>query len=156
MSRWYRARSGAIGCLGDQHMSGSRSGTQRPGAGAGAVAVQIFGRTDDQGTRAALRFFKERRMTPHVVDLARKPIAAGELKRFVDRLGARALADTESRAWKDAGLGYLTMTDDALVERLLATQRLLRLPLVRAGNRVAAGKDEAGWRAMAVLALDAG
>jgi len=39
--------------------------------------------------------------------------------------------------------------DDAeLADRLLADQRLLRLPLVRAGSKVAVGRDEAGWRAI--------
>ncbi len=112
------------------------------------LVVQVFGRADDQGTRAALRFFKERRIVPHVVDLTRKPIAAGELRRFVERLGARALADVDGRHWRDLGLGYLTMTDDALADRLLADQRLLRLPLVRVGAGVAAGRDEAAWRAL--------
>lgn len=114
----------------------------------GDVTIQIFGRPDDQGTRAALRFFKERRIVPHVVDLARKPMATGELRRFVERLGAAALADRDGRRWQDAGLGYLTMTDSDLAGRLLADQRLLRLPLVRAGNRFAAGRDEASWKAM--------
>lgn len=124
----------------------------RPGSGTAPSpsVVQIFGRSDDQATRAALRYFKERRITPHVVDLARKPMAAGELRRFVERLGAAALVDRDGRAWRDAGLGYLTMTDDALAERLLANQRLLRLPLVRAGNRFAAGRDEAAWRTIAL------
>ncbi len=112
------------------------------------LVVQVFGRADDQGTRAALRFFKERRIVPHVVDLTRKPIAAGELRRFVERLGARSLADVDGRHWRDLGLGYLTMTDDALADRLLADQRLLRLPLVRVGAGVAAGRDEAAWRAL--------
>ncbi len=112
------------------------------------LVVQVFGRPDDQGTRAALRFFKERRIVPHVVDLTRKPIAAGELRRFVERLGARALADVDGRHWRDLGLGYLTMTDDALADRLLADQRLLRLPLVRVGAGVTAGRDEAAWRAL--------
>lgn len=117
------------------------------------LVVQVFGRPDDQGTRAALRFFKERRIVPHVVDLTRKPIAAGELRRFVERIGARSLADVDGRRWRDLGLGYLTMTDDALADRLLADQRLLRLPLVRVGAGVAAGRDEAAWRA---LLADAG
>lgn len=108
--------------------------------------VQVFGRLDDQGTRAALRFFRERRITPHVVDLARKPIAAGELRRFVERLGATALADTGGRAWLDAGLGYLRMSEAELADRLLADQRLLRLPLVRVEGGFAAGRDEAAWR----------
>jgi len=111
-----------------------------------SVVVQVFGRDDSRETRAAIRFFRERRVEPQVIDLRRKPIAPGELRRFVDRLGARALADTAGRAWRDAGLGYLSMTDAELVDRLLADQRLLRLPLVRIGNAVAAGPDEAAWR----------
>ena len=67
------------------------------------TTVQVFGREDSQATRAALRFFKERRVTVHFVDLRRKPIAAGELRRFVERLGAPALADTAGTAWRDGG-----------------------------------------------------
>ena len=120
----------------------------RPPTHASSPPVQVFGRDDSQATRAALRFFKERRVVPHVVDLRRKPIAAGELKRFVERLGAAALADTQGKAWQDAGLGYLRLDDAELADRLLADQRLLRLPLVRSGNRFAVGRDEAGWKAM--------
>ena len=109
-------------------------------------SVQIFGREKDQATRAAVRFFKERRVTIHQVDLDRKPIAPGELRRFVDRLGAPALLDSESRAYRDAGLGYLRMEDAGIVERLLADPQLLRLPLVRFGNDVTAGRDEATWK----------
>ena len=87
-------------------------------------------------------------MTVHLVDIRRKPMAAGELKRFVERLGAAALADREGRAWLDAGMGYLRMDDAELATRLLADQRLLRIPLVRFGNAFAAGRDPAAWRAL--------
>lgn len=120
----------------------------RPLGGPTSHDIQVFGRDDSQETRAALRFFRERRVVPHVVDLRRKPMAAGELRRFVERLGATALADSDGKAWRDAGLGYLTMTDAELAARLLGDQRLLRLPLVRAGNRFAAGRDETAWKAM--------
>jgi arsenate reductase-like glutaredoxin family protein len=118
------------------------------GRPSGPVA-QIFGTPDSQPTRAALRFFKERRIDVHLVDLRRKPMAPGELRRFVERLGARALADEEGRAWRDAGLGYLRLSDAELADRLLADQRLLRLPLVRVGNEFAAGRDEAAWKRLA-------
>ena len=113
---------------------------------AAGPVVQVFGTPDNQSTRAALRFFKERRIEPHVIDIRRKPMAPGELRRFVERLGARALADTESKAWKDAGLGYLSMTDYDLANRLLANQQLLKLPLVRVDNQFAAGRDAAAWK----------
>jgi arsenate reductase (glutaredoxin) len=110
------------------------------------ITAQVFGTEDSQPTRAALRFFKERRVAVHVVDIRRKPMTPGELRRFVEQLGAERLADTEARAWRGAGLGYLRMTPDELVGRLLADQRLLKLPLVRGGSRVAAGRDEAAWK----------
>jgi arsenate reductase len=110
-----------------------------------AITVQVFGLENDQATRAAQRFFKERRVAIQLFDLRRRAMAAGELRRFVERLGAPALADTGGRAWKDAGLGYLAMDDAELASRLLADQRLLRLPLVRAGNRFAAGRDPVAW-----------
>lgn len=119
---------------------------------AAAPSVQVFGRDDSKDTRAALRFFRERRIEVQLSDLRKRPVAAGELRRFVERLGARALADTEGKAWRDAGLGYLRMDDAELADRLLADQRLLRLPLVRGGNRFAAGRDEPAWKAIAAAA----
>ena len=77
-------------------------------------SVQVFGLEDSQPTRAALRFFKERRIAIHLVDLRRRPIAPAEFRRFVERLGAQALADTDGRAWREAGLTYLRMDDAEL------------------------------------------
>ena len=111
------------------------------------IQVQVFGLDNDRPTRAALRFFKERRVAIHFVDLRRKPMARGELRRFADRLGASALLDTAGSPYRDAGLGYIRMDDAEIIERLLADQRLLRLPLVRRGNDVSAGPSEATWRA---------
>lgn len=110
------------------------------------TTIQVFGHEKDQATRAAQRFFKERRIEISFVDLRRRPIAPAELRRFVDRLGARALLDDSSRAYRDAGLGYLRMDDREIVERLLGDPSLLRLPLVRNGNDVTAGRAEPTWR----------
>jgi arsenate reductase-like glutaredoxin family protein len=111
-----------------------------------ATTVQVFGLETDAPTRAALRFFKERRFGVSFVDLRRKPIAAGELRRFVERFGARALIDESSRPYRDGGLGYLRMEDGDIVARLLADNRLLRLPLVRHGSGLAVGRTETEWK----------
>ena len=112
-------------------------------------SVQVFGTPDSQATRAALRFFKERRIDVHFVDVSRKSMAPTELRRFIDKLGARAVADESSKAWRDSGLAYLRMDDFELAERLFTDQRLLKQPLVRIGNDVAAGRDEARWKSLA-------
>jgi arsenate reductase len=107
--------------------------------------IQVFGRDDSPATRAALRFFRERRIVVHYADLKKRPIAPGELRRFTERLGARALLDETSKTYRDAGLGYLSMGDGEIVARLASDSRLLRLPLVRHGNEVTAGPAESTW-----------
>jgi arsenate reductase (glutaredoxin) len=111
-----------------------------------AITVQMFGLVDSRPTQAAQRFFKERRANVTFVDLRRKPIAAGELRRFVERLGAAALLDTEGRRYKELGLGYMRLGDDEIVERLLSDSGLLKLPLVRFGNAFTAGPADAAWK----------
>ena len=110
-----------------------------------APVIQVFGLERDQATRAAIRFFKERRTPISFVDLRKRAIAPGELRRFVERFGAAALLDETSRAYRDAGLAYLRMDDDAIVARLLGDVRLLRLPLARRGNEVTAGRADSTW-----------
>jgi arsenate reductase len=100
-------------------------------------------------TRAAERFFKERRIPLQLVDLKQKPMSPGEIKRFIDRFGLRTLLDIEGKAYVDAGLKYLKVTDDELLTRIERDPALLRLPLVRAANLLTVGHDEDGWKAMA-------
>ena len=80
------------------------------------------------------------------VDLRKRPIAPAELRRFVERLGARSVVDEGGRAYRDAGLTHMRMDDAELMERVLADRRLLRLPLVRHGTDVTAGRAEETWR----------
>ena len=109
--------------------------------------IQVFGRDDSPETRAALRFFRERRMAVHYVDLSKRAMAPGELRRFTERLGAAALLDPTSRPYREAGLAHLTLDDAGIVARLLSDQRLLRLPLARHGAAVTVGRDESTWTA---------
>jgi arsenate reductase (glutaredoxin) len=118
--------------------------------------IQVFGVENDPATRAAQRFFRERRIVVSFVDLRKRRIAPAELRRFVERLGARSLLDETAKAYRDAGLGYLRMVDDDVVVRLLADQSLLRLPLVRYGDDVTAGRAETTWKAWLVTAARPG
>ena len=112
-------------------------------------SVQIFGVKNSNATRAAERFFKERRVAIHLVDLKQKPMAPGEIKRFVDRFGLTALIDTEGKAYIDAGLKYLKLSDAELLGRVERDPKLLRLPLIRGPKGLSIGHDEESWKAMA-------
>ena len=111
-------------------------------------SVQIFGVKSSQATRAAERFFKERRIGIQMVDLKQKAMAAGEINRFIQRFGMAALLDTDGAAYADAGMKYLKLTDAELLARIEREPKLLRLPLVRAGNKLSIGQDPDGWKAM--------
>jgi arsenate reductase (glutaredoxin) len=112
--------------------------------------VQIFGVKNSTATRAAERFFKERRIAIQFVDLKQKPMSPGEIKRFIDRFGLSGLLDSEGKAYVDAGLKYLKMSDQDLVARIERDPKLLRLPLIRAANQLSVGHDENSWKSMLV------
>lgn len=113
-----------------------------------ASSVQIFGVKNSQATRAAERFFKERRIDIHYVDLKKKPMSPGEIKRFSDKFGLTALLDTEGKAYVDAGMKYLKVSASELLVKIEDNPGLLRLPMVRCGNKLAVGHDEDGWKGM--------
>lgn len=110
--------------------------------------VQIFGIKNSSSTRAAERFFKERRIPTQFVDLKQRPMAPGEIRRFLERFRLAGILDTEGKAYQQAGLKYLKISDAELLAKIEAEPLLLRLPLVRFGNLLSIGKDETSWTAM--------
>ncbi|ACO46827.1 ArsC/Spx/MgsR family protein [Deinococcus deserti] len=112
------------------------------------LQVQIFGVKKSAATRAAERFFKERKVKIHMVDLKERPIAKGELARFVQKFGLNALLDLDGKAYAQSNLAYLRTTEDSVIAKVIETPELLKLPLVRAGKVLTVGEDMAGWKAM--------
>ena len=111
------------------------------------MEVQVFGIKKNADTRRALRFFSERRIKTHFVDLLERPAALGELRRFAQKFGVTALVDKESRRLEELGLRYAQLSDDRWLEKLSLEPLLLRMPLVRNANQLTIGADEAAWKA---------
>ena len=107
------------------------------------MTIQIFGVKNSQSTRAAERFFKERRTPVQFVDLQKKPLSPGEIKRFTDRFTLAALVDRENPSIK-----YLRLSDSELLEKIESDPKLLHLPLVRSAKLLSIGHDEATWKTM--------
>ena len=113
------------------------------------MEVQIFGVKKSADTRKAIRFFAERRIRAHFVDLVERPLAEGELQRFAQRFGIEALVDRESKRFDELGLKYAQSSPSRWTERLLAEPALLRLPLVRRLGQpqgLTVGLDENAWK----------
>lgn len=111
-------------------------------------SVQIFGISKSQATRAAERFFKERRVQIHFVDLTQKSMSPGEIKRFIDKFTLAALIDREGKAFVDAGLQYMRIPDPEMLRKIEQEPKLLKMPLIRCGNLLSIGHDEAAWKQM--------
>jgi len=111
------------------------------------VSVQIFGTRKSSDTRKAQRFFSERRVQVHFVDLAERAASLGELRRFAQRFGVRALLDREGRRYQELGLSTAMLSDERWLDMLVDEPLLLRVPLVRHGNQLTVGLAEDEWRA---------
>src|SRR5215468_6420108 len=110
------------------------------------MEVQIFGVKKSADTRKALRFFAERRVKTHFVDLDERAASLGELKRFVQRFGVDRLIDRESRRFDELGLRHSRLSDDRWIEKLADEPLLLVMPLVRNGNALTVGLAEQDWK----------
>jgi arsenate reductase-like glutaredoxin family protein len=110
------------------------------------MEVQIFGTKRNAETRKALRFFAERRVKTHFVDLQERAASPGELKRFAQKFGVQALLDRESRRFAELGLNPASLSDERWLDKLAAEPLLLTQPLVRYQHQLTVGPAEATWR----------
>ena len=113
------------------------------------MEVQIFGVKKSADTRAALRFFAERRIKVHFVDLVERAASKGELTRFAQKFGVQALLDKDSRRFAELGLAVASRSDQRWLELLTEEPLLLRIPLVRNQNQLTVGAAEPTWRSWA-------
>ncbi|MGH7522182.1 MAG: arsenate reductase family protein [Gemmatimonadales bacterium] len=111
------------------------------------MEVQIFGIRKSADTRAALRFFAERRIKVHFVDLNEKAASIGELRRFAQKFGIPALIDRESKRFAELGLRSATLGDERWLEKLSLEPLLLRMPLVRNQQQLTIGPAQDTWDA---------
>ena len=108
--------------------------------------VQIFGVKKSPETRKALRFFAERRVRTHFVDLLERAAARGELFRFAQKFGVAALVDEESRRFTELGLRTARYGDERWLDILIDEPLILKMPLVRHGNALTIGAAETMWK----------
>ena len=108
--------------------------------------VQIFGVKKNADTRKALRFFAERRIRTHFVDLMERAASRGELTRFAQKFGTSTLVDDTARRFGELGLRTARYGDERWLEILVSEPLILKMPLVRFGNALSIGAAEATWK----------
>jgi len=109
------------------------------------MEVQIFGTQKSQDTRRALRFWSERRVKVHFVDLKERAASKGELQRFVQKFGVTPLIDKTSKRYQDLGLAASRLSDERWITLLTEEPLLLTQPLTRWGGKLTLGLAESDW-----------
>ena len=111
------------------------------------MEVQIFGVRKSADTRAALRFFAERRIKTHFVDLNERAASLGELRRFAQQFGVQSLIDRNVKRFTELGLTSALLSEERWLDKLTLEPLLLRMPLVRHQQQLTVGPAEETWRA---------
>ena len=107
---------------------------------------QLFGTKKCADTRKAERFFKERGISIHAIDLAQKGLSPGELRSVASRVGGvEALIDREGKRYTDKGLKYAAPTGPRIEQMLVDDPLLLKTPIARAGGRATVGYAPDTW-----------
>jgi arsenate reductase len=107
------------------------------------VNIQIFGTLKCQDTRKAQRYFKERRIAFHFINLAERGLSKGELSSVKAVIGIDNLIDREGKEYAQRNLKYLAHTVE---EELLNDPLLFKTPIVRNGNKVTVGYVPHVWK----------
>ena len=110
------------------------------------MEVQVFGVKKSADTRKALRFFAERRIKTHFVDLMERAASLGELKRFVQKFGLDRVIDRDSKRFDELGLRHARLSDERWLEKLSDEPLIIRMPLVRHGTALTIGLAEQDWK----------
>lgn len=108
--------------------------------------IQIFGTLKCQDTRKAQRYFKERRIPFHFVNLTERGLSKGELESVKAAIGLDSLIDREGKEYARRNLKYLTHNVE---EELLSHPLLFKTPIVRNGRKATVGYMPEVWKGWA-------
>ena len=108
--------------------------------------IQIFGLKKCSETRKAQRFFKERRIPFHFIDLSQKEMAKGELRSVAARVPLADLIDTAGKRFVEKGLTHASLNAARIESLLLEDALLIRTPVVRNGKEATVGHCPEVWK----------
>lgn len=107
------------------------------------MVIQIFGTLKCMDTQKAIRFFKERKIQPHFVDLKEKAITKGELDNISRVISLEDLLDKDCKEFKKNGMQYMVYDFE---EKLLENPLLFKTPIVRYEKKATLGYEPEIWK----------
>ena len=104
--------------------------------------IQIFGKSKCFDTKKAQRYFKERSVKFHSVDLLQKGLSKGELTSVISAVGLEPVVNTKSKEYHL----FMYLTDENKLEKLIECPGLLQTPIVRNGKQATVGYCPDVWK----------
>ena len=104
--------------------------------------IQIIGTKKCSETRKAVRFFQERGLKAHFMDLNERAVSPGELDSILRKFRADDLIDTKSASYVKKGFAWREYDPR---EEILADPGLMRTPVIRSEGRITLGYDPDTW-----------
>ena len=107
------------------------------------MSIQLYFHKRNFDTQKVERYFKERRVAYQAMDLNKHRLGQKEVETFIRGSSARDILDLNDIKVKSHPVAYTDNTR-TIIDYVLENPRLLRTPIIRKGNRVLIGFDEAG------------
>ncbi len=107
--------------------------------------IQIFGIRKCFETKKAERYFKERRIKYHFIDLAERGLSKGELQSVKSAVGLDSLIDSSAKDYKKLNMDRIAGSA-VREEILLNNPRLYKTPIVRNGKLATVGYQPDIWK----------
>ena len=108
------------------------------------MKMQIFGVKKCFDTKKAERYFKERRIRYHFIDLTIKGLSKGELQSVKSAVGLENLINRESKSYRNLNMNRI-VSGSGREELLLNNPDLYNTPIVRNGKQATLGYSPEVW-----------
>ena len=110
------------------------------------MSLQLYSFKKNFAVQKAERFFKERRVQVHAVDLKKHKMGLRELQLFARAAGGAAKLVDRSNVNALSHPVAHTDNEEIILGYLLEKPEFMRTPIVRDGQRVVIGEDADGWQ----------
>ncbi|HHT87390.1 MAG TPA: ArsC family transcriptional regulator [Clostridiales bacterium] len=108
--------------------------------------IQIFGKKKCFDTKKAERYFKERGIKYHFVDLLDKGISRGEFNNIKQAVGGYNNMLDEDCKDKNLLALFKYLSDEDKEEKMLEKPILIKTPIVRSGRQATVGYKPEVWK----------
>lgn len=106
--------------------------------------IQIYCGKKNFDVQKAERYFKERRIPFQALDLKKHKLGEREIRMMISAIGIEKLIDREDKKVKEHPACYYDR-EELLIPAIQENPWLLRLPIVRNGNKMTLGYQPDVW-----------